>query len=997
MVTNKFPNEYIKPEFNLDYKPKYQIFSELMKRRINKVLLVSSYYDNFILEEDGRLSDQIFEEFHNLNLRTMPVITRVSTPRDALEALKTHSFDLVITMKRLGGDIDPFSFGQNIKKIQDIPVVLLLTNTPNVLSLPDKSKQQGIDRIFVWNGDSTVFVAIIKHLEDSFNVDHDTNVGLVRVIIVVEDSIRFYSLFLPVLYSELVKQTHRLITDGINDYHNLLQMRVRPKILLAENYEEAMCLYQKYKNYVIGVISDVRFTIEGKLDQEAGIKFIQDVKKSNPTLPCALQSSEPRNEAKAKVLNAFFINKKSRRLLKNLRTFMLRYLGFGVFKFRLEDGTIVGRARNIHELYEAISEVPGESLVYHGSHDHFSGWLMNRAEFSIAQKLKPVKVSEFDSSEELRKFLLNAINEILIEKTGGVVHDFSRDTFHPSIRFTRLRPGSLGGKGRGIAFLQFLLNAFLLADDLATEFSIRIPKTIVIGTDEFDGFMEDNEELYDIALSDASDDAIKTAFKNAHLRQGLKEDLSFILKTLTGPLSIRSSSLLEDSQYQPFAGVFETYMLPNNQNMEIRLNLLCCAIKLVYASSFLKRAKSYAEAIGGSIEESKMAVVIQQVVGKKRKNNLSYPSFSGVGTSYNYYPISYLEPSDRVAFLAIGLGKTIVDGGLSLRFCPKYPELNYHSVDQLLDNTQKSFFAIDLSSTAADIYEGEYSFLVKESVFDVEEEVLFEIADTYDYNDKTLKPGYTGEGTPVITFNKQLKYNKVPLAPLINKILALGEQAMGCSVEIEFAGNFQQDPSKPTTFYLLQIRPFTEMDDNTLEESKELERDKLVVYSSQASGNMVIKDIKDIVYVKPDNFDKLRTPEIVDQLDAFNKKLSDQNAPYVLLGFGRWGTFDRFLGIPVKWNNISSAKVIIEAGLPDFQIEHSQGSHFFQNITTANIGYLYTKFNSEEDLIDWDWLKQPNLMIDETEFVRHIRSNNSFYIRIDGKKRQGSIVKPSTL
>ncbi len=980
-------------ELALDYKPKYRVFHDLMTKRINKVLLVSSYYDNFILEEDGRLSDQIFEEFHNLNLRTLPSITRVASAKDALTLVKEKEFDLIITMRRLG-DVDAFSFGQEIKKVRNIPIILLLNNASNIPYLPDPTKRHGIDRIFLWNGDSTVFVAIIKHLEDKLNVAHDTEVGLVRVIIVVEDSIRHYSLFLPLIYSELMKQTHRLISAGINDFYNLLQMRARPKILLACTYEEAMDYYLKYQKYVIGVISDVRFPREGKIDDDAGIKFIREVKTNDLTLPTALQSRQLKNEERAKKLGAFFIYKKSQRLLQSLRKFMLRHLGFGDFVFQLADGSVVGRAKNLMELFHTISVVPNESLIYHGSHDHFSGWLMNRAEFAIAQKIKPVKVTDL-SEEELRQFLLESINAILVEKSGGVVHDWDRDSHHPAIRFTRLRPGSLGGKGRGIAFLQFLLNTFLLADNLALDVDIRIPKTFVIGTSEFDLFMEENDELYNIALSDLPDEDIKKSFLKAKVSKSLVDDLRFILKTLDGPISVRSSSLLEDSQYQPFAGIFETYFLPNNQDMNTRVGLLCDAIKLVFASSFLKRAKSYAESTDQSVEESKMAIVIQQVVGREHLNRLSYPSFSGVASSYNYYPISYMKPTDRIAFLAIGLGKTIVDGGIALRFCPKYPEISFYSThDQLLQNSQRDFFAIDLASTATDISEGENSFLVKASIIDADQEILSEVADTFDYNDQILRNGYMGEGAPVITFSNQLKYETFPITKTISRILELGEKAMGCSVEIEFAGNFQVISKKRTTFYLLQIRPFIEQDEILSEEVVSAPKSEMLAFSSQISGNCIIKDIQDIVFVKPESFDKMKTREMVSEINRINQSLRNQGAPYILLGFGRWGTFDRFLGIPVEWNHISGAQVIVETGLEDFQVEHSQGSHFFQNITTANIGYFFIKYNSKKDFIDWDWLTSQKDIVTETEYIRQIRTKKPFFVLIDGRKREGMIVKP---
>lgn len=993
-MTEHSPNTDLPEEFRLDYKPKYQVFHDLMLNRINKVLLVSSYYDNFILEEDGRLSDQIFEEFHNLNLRTLPVITRVATAAEALDLMKNEAFDLVITMRRLG-DMDPFSFGEKVKTIRKIPVILLLNNAADVPYLPDVLEGKGIDKIFLWNGDSTVFVAIIKYLEDQQNVAHDTKAGLVRVIIVVEDSLRYYSVFLPIIYSEIMKQTHRLISEGANDYHHLLQMRTRPKILLASTFEEAMSFYQEYKQYVIGVISDVRFPRGGHLDERAGLDLIKEIKLDNTTLPVALQSSNEENRIRAESLGVFFIYKHSRRLLITIRRFMLNYLGFGDFKFRLTDGTTVAKAKNVLELSHALSSVPDESLIYHGTHDHFSGWLMNRGEFDIAQKIKPRKVEEFKEPETLRNFLLSSVRSILTEKTGGVIHDFSKETYHPDIRFTRLRPGSLGGKGRGIAFLQFLLNSFLLEDELSQIFSIRIPKTVVIGTDEFDRFMEDNENLYEVALSDKEDKVIKHSFMKAKLDPSLIEDLKEILKSINGPLSIRSSSLLEDSQYQPFAGVFETYMLPNNQSLKTRVQLLCNAIKLVYASSFLKQAKSYAESTGQSVEESKMAVVIQQVVGRKRPNNLSYPCFSGVATSYNYYPISYMKPEDRIVFLALGLGKTIVDGGLTHRFCPQYPEVSFYSTqDQMLLNSQKKFFAIDLASKSTTFEKGEDSFLKKVSFFDAEPETLSRIADTYDYNDQIIKPGYHGDGTPLITFSNQLKYESYPFARLLTKILTLGEQTMGSSVEIEFAGNFQHTPTKQTTFYLLQIRPYTQYDVPLEEETKEPSSKDIVIKSSLASGNRIIQDIYDIVYVKPEVFDKLATRKMVPEIDRLNKKLKTEGVPYILIGFGRWGTFDTSLGIPVKWNNISGAQVIIETGLEDFQIEHSQGSHFFQNITTANIGYLFVNIKAKGDFIGWDWLSTQTV-VEETTYFRHIQVTKPFYVRIDGRKREGIILKPS--
>ncbi|MFW9779007.1 MAG: PEP/pyruvate-binding domain-containing protein [Candidatus Heimdallarchaeota archaeon] len=997
-------------DLGFEYRPKYKIFHELMKNRINRVLLVSSYYDSFLLEEDGRLSDQVFEEFHSLNLRTLPNITRAGSPDRALELLEEEEFDLVITMRRLGGGFNPFSFGKKVKNLNpNLPVVLLLTHTASLTSLAEYAEREeieyGIDDIFLWNGDSAVFVAIIKLLEDKLNVEHDTSYGLVRVIIIIEDNIKYFSLFLPLIYGEIMTHTHRLISEGLvlNDYYSLLAMRARPKILLAQTNEEAITYYQKYKQYVIGIISDVRFPKNGKLERQAGFNFIKKVKKTNPTLPIALQSSEKENAKLAEQLDVYFIYKKSPLLLKELRTFLIRYLGFGDFVFRLPDGTEVGRASNIMELYQVVSVVNEEALVYHGSNDHFSGWLMNRAEFDLALRLKPIKVTDFDTAQELRSYLLNALWPVVTEKTGAVVHTFSRETHHPDNRFTRLRPGSLGGKGRGVAFLQYLLNSFLILDKLAETFSIRIPKTFVIGTDEFDRFMA-SHRLYETIISNSmTDEEIKTEFLRAKLTKGLRDDLKFILRDLSGPLAVRSSSILEDSQYQPFAGIFHTYMIPNNpqnQNLRTRLRLLCNAIKLVYASTVLKEARSYTESMGYSIEEIRMAVVIQQVVGQRHEDDLSYPSFSGVASSLNYYTMgSYMNPEDRVAFLAVGMGKTIVDGEISFRFCPKYPQVSFYSTqNQLLANSQREFYAIDLSKQSKPVLTDEESFLVKKSIFDLDRFTLSQVADTYDYDNQMLRAGYNGEGAPVITFSKQLKYETLPLASLITKILQLGERAFGAPIEFEFAGNFQKIPNKPATFYMLQVRPLIEHQETTLLEQLEINtKDDLLVRSIQTSGNRIIADIQDLVYVVPERFNKLKTAEMVEEIRHFNELLAEEKKPYILIGPGRWGSLDSLLGIPVKWSDISGVQVLCEVGLKDFKVEHSQGSHFFQNIVTANIPYLYIHHGRQNVWIDWDWLANPALMISETEYIRQIRAETPFIVRVDGKTREGIITKPKRI
>ncbi len=977
--------------FYLEYKPKYKVYHELMAKRLTNVLLVSSIYDSFMLEEDGRLSDQIYEEFQNLNLRTLPRITRVSSAREALDLLQKKKYDLVITMRRVG-DMDAFSFGSAVKKIREIPVILLLNSVVEIKYLPGPENRGGVDRTFVWNGDSKIFVAIIKHLEDKLNADYDTKTGQVRVFIFVDDSVRFYSLLLPELYAEIMMQTHRLISEGTNDFQDLLKMKVRPKILLAETYEEAIEYYNKYNKYVMGIISDIEFTRKGELDKSAGFSFTAKIQKDWPNMPIILLSSKDSYRKKAMKNNCYFIHKRSHGMLWDIRKWLLDYVGFGDFIFKLPNGKQIGKARDVIDFHKKIAKVPIDSLIYHGTNDHFSNWLIARGEFEIAQILKPRKVSEFFRGE-LRDFLRNTINEIVLEKTRGIINDFSRNNYHPETLFLRLRPGSLGGKGRGIAFLMFLLNTFLSPKEFE-KVSIEIPKTIVIGTDEFDKFMANNN-LYDFALSEASDQIIKDKFVAAKLSSKLKDDLKFLLKKLKGPLAVRSSSLFEDSAYQPFAGIFKTYMIPNiGPNNARRLEQLFTAIKLVYASPFLKIAKSYADSIGQTVEESKMAVVIQNVVGHEH-NNRFYPDFSGTATSYNYYPLGdNMKPEDRIAHIALGLGKIIVDGGAVLHFCPKYPKTNFYSTpDILLNQSQREFYAIDMTKEEFD-FSTDDPFLIQLD-FDaaIQDKTLTKIADTYDFNNKMLRSGYFGEGSPVITFNKQLKLETLPLSDIITRILSLGEQAMGCSIEVEFAGNFSQKSDEKDKIYLLQIRPFLRQEAQLLEDSEPVEIEQIFVYSNQVSGNMVRKDIQNIVYVKQESFNKMNTLDIVQELDKINANLVKNNIPYILIGFGRWGTADRFLGIPAKWNNLSGAKIIIEAELANFQVDFSQGSHFFQNIITSNIGYFHLKHNLQDHKIDWSWLEKQKV-ITETKYLKHVQVKSPLIIRIDAQKREGYIIKP---
>ena len=984
--------------YQLEYRPKYQNYRYMMQNRINSILLVSSTYDSFIIEEDARLSDQIFEEFHNLNLRTLPHIFRATSVTRALELLQDRQFDLVITMRRLG-EINPMKFAEQVKEIQEIPVVLLLNNSSELQYLPARVLANSqIDHTFVWNGNSTVFVAIIKLLEDRMNLDADIEIGDVRVIIVVEDSIRFYSLYLPVLYSEIMLQTQRLISEGANDYLSLLQMRSRPKILLARNYEEAWEAYQQYQDHLLGIISDIRFPKDGELIEDAGFNLIEKIRRASPTLPVMLQSSKEDNRTRSEELKSFFVNKNSHSLLQELRTFMMEYMGFGCFTFRLPDDTIVGMADTLFELYQELDKIPLESFVYHAQNDHFSGWMAARGEFSVARQLKPHQVSEYENKEDLRQLILASVEDILQERMGIII-DFDRENYHPHSRFIRLRPGSLGGKGRGLAFLLFLRSSF--AEGFRSEFpdvDIQVPKTVVIGTDAFDQFMQENN-LYDYVAERHTDLEIKERFYQARIADELWEDLRYIYGDKTNPLAVRSSNIFEDSLFQPFAGVFATYMLPNSHgDPEVRLRQLVSAIKMVYASTYLELARSYAETLGISLGESRMAVVIQEVVGE-RQGERFYPTFSGTAASYNYYPLGkHLQPEDRIAFTALGLGKTVVQGGLSRRFSPKRPEVNiYGSVEEEISSSQNSFYAIELvQQEVIDLEKGEANFLVNCSLKDaMEDGTLAEIADTYDPDSRRLNSGFWDQkaGAPVITFNRQLKYNTFPLAGIINRVLQIGEEAMGCPVEVEFAGVIPRQKGVLPSFRLLQLRPFLEHEDSLLTEDEDIPEERLLVSSSVVSGHRSIEDICDIVFVKPEDFDLTKTVEMVEEIKKLNRMLVEENKPYILIGPGRWGTCERHLGIPVIWSDINGARVIMEVDLEDFQVDHSQGSHFFHNISSAGIPYFYIQFNDESDFLDWEWL-QSQTPRTETTFFRHVSTEKPLTVIANGKQRSGKVVKP---
>lgn len=987
------PSNTPESEFQHDYQSRFSTYYDLMRFSVNEILLVSSLYDNFILEEDGKISEEMFTAYRKLNLSSLPPrITRVSTGADAINLVKMRKFDLIITMRRLT-DIDPFEFGRKVKSINpEYPVILLLTSFADIIGI-DTSRKSSIDKIFVFSGNSDIILAIIKIVEDMINIDHDIEHGQVRAIIVIEDTIQYYSLFLPLIYRELIKQSWKLMEEGVNIEHRALRRKVRPKILLAQTYEEAIELYDKYKDYLLGIISDVGFPRNGEKDFNAGFDIIKYVREEKEYLPILIQSSDPGNYEKAKFFNAEFVHKNTPDYLRKFRKFMKDFMLLGDFKFRNENQEIIAQAGNLAEFEKILKSVPDESIKFHGSKNHFSNWLYARGEFAIANKLAAYRISDFQDLEETRKFLLKSIRVVRKEKRIGVINEFSREDFDFSIPFVRIGNGSLGGKGRGLAFIYSLLTSSNFSD-LYPNIEINIPETIVIATDLFDLFLDEND-LYGEILPEVDDDEIINSFLNAKLPLELEKDLEIIIERTYSPLAIRSSSLLEDSQFLPFAGIYQTYFLSNDQEDTItRLKYLKQAIKLVYASAFTNLAKSYIKSVGQRIEVEKMGVIIQKVVGKAHENRF-YPDFSGVAESYNYYPVNRIQPEDGVAQIAVGLGETIVSGKKVLSFCPKYPKIlpQMSTPEDALKNSQNEFIALKLGHKEIDLKMGEYATLENFQMETAKADgTLKWIGSTFDTQNNRIVNNVNITGPLIISFPFILQYERFPLSDILMKILSIGKKSFGSSVEIEFAVNLDLEANNHE-FSLLQIRPLA-IKENHFKGVIEKNINKSVIYTNNAMGNGIYTNIRNIIFVKPENFDNNKTFEIKEEIHKLNEKMEIDDSEYILIGPGRWGTRDRFLGIPVRWNDIHYAKLIIEMGMKDFQVDPSQGMHFFTNITTTGTGYFSISYpDNEENFIDWGWLNLQSAAYDSFH-IKHILLDSPITILIDGKKGKGCVLKP---
>src|SRR5580658_6608638 len=986
----------------LDAEARLEGFDNLMPFKVQNILLVSSLYDSFILREDGRLNELLIDESLELNLRQIPEITHVSSCAEALELVSSQpQFNLIVTNLAVG-DMDAAQLARKVKQAGlDVPVVVLAYDDREIKNFVARNPVTEIERIFLWQGNARILIAIVKYIEDKRNVLHDTRAIGVPVLLVVEDNIRYYSSFLPVIYTELIKQSRRVIQEGINVAHKLVRMQARPRILLSSNFEDAASLVQEYRNYLFGVVSDVEFPWEGKLSPEAGFELAHMVKSLVPDAPVVLQTSRTEFRPRAHAEGYSFLRKRSPTLLKDLRQILTEQFGFGDFVFRLPDASEVGRAKDMNELEEQLQTVPAESIVFHSQSNHFSHWLMARTEFALAAKLRPRKVSDFASPEHLRRDLIESINDYRREQSEVLIGDFRADTFKPSeSSFLRIGSGSLGGKARGLAFVRHLLRKSRITRRFPGV-RISVPPAVVLATDVFDQFLAEND-LLDFALHCEDDAEIYRKFLAAPLSAELNEDLKSFLAEVTHPLAVRSSSLLEDSQYQPFTGVYETFMLGNQQaDPEARLVALSEAIRRVYASTFSRHAKAYVRATPYRLEEEKMAVILQQVVGTQYDARF-YPDFSGVVRSHNFYPVPPMTFEDGVAAVALGLGRAVVDGGKCLTFCPRYPRnlVQFSSVEDILANSQTEFWALELDGASdgrpGHWHEKRFSLAAAES-----DGTLRAVASTYSRDNNAIYDGVSRAGARIVTFAPMLKHGTFPLADILHVLVRAGEDALGHPVEIEFAVRLPQqaDPvdghatDQAAEFGFLQIRPLTlarYSEDLALDD---VQPEQLICQSSKVLGNGRIEGLHDVIVVDSQRFERSRSQEVAEAVAQFNHRLGAEHRPYLLIGVGRWGSNEPWLGIPVEWDEISGARVIVEAGFHDFRVTPSQGSHFFQNLTAFQVGYFTVNPDAGEGSVDWQWLmKQP--AVEEQGCVRRLRFAEPIRVVMNSRTSQGVIFKP---
>ncbi len=963
------------------------LYHDLMPFKVKEILLISNLYNAYIIENEGRFSEYVLGEYYQMNLTSMPRITGVTTEYEAVEQLRVKHFDLIIMM--VGVDKNtPICLSEKLKRLFPyIPIYSLLNNNNDIVLYKNI---KSIDSIFVWNGDSRMFFGMIKLLEDKINVENDTKIGLSRVILLIEDSPKYYSRYLPILYSIVLEQTKRIIDDVSSDeLYRVLKLRARPKILLATNYEEAVGIANKYKDFLLCLITDMKFEKEGKMNSLAGEEIIKYLRTGIKDLPIILQSSEPENEKKAFELLATFIDKNSENLAEDFKSFITHYLGFGNFVYKNSEGTAIAIAKSVKEFENLLKTIPDESLIYHAKRNHFSLWLMARGEIQVAKIISPLKIEDFESPHKIRKYVLEIIQKFRNEQNKGKVVPFEESAILDESNIVSIAPGSLGGKGRGLAFVNSLIYNFDFKSILP-EINIRTPITSVIGTDEFEYFMEHNKLRDEIINNEHDYQKIKELFISSHLTETTIKRLKSIIRLITKPLAVRSSGLFEDSLMQPFAGIFETYLLPNNHpDPKVRLEQLMSAIKLVYASVYSKTARSYIEAINYKIEEERMAVIIQEVVGNQYEDTF-YPHISGVAQSYNYYPFAHMKPDEGFAIAAVGLGKFVVEGEKAFRFSPLYPNLEINSPKDQLKNSQLHFYAVNLNNKDVNLLEGEDAGLITLDI-DVAEKhgTLNHCASVYDIDNERIQPGLSMAGPRIINFADLLKYNYIPFANTIEAVLDIVKEAMGSPVEVEFAVDLTKDADNKATFYLLQIKPLLGAIEDYNINLEEINKNEILLYTDKGMGNGLINDIRDVIYIDREKFDKGKTMEMVNEIEKLNEEMRKSNKKYILIGAGRWGTRDRWIGIPVTWPQISNAKIIVETSFEDFPLEASSGSHFFHNVTSMNVGYFTVQQEYSDNIIAWDVLDKqtPISHSPQSTYFKHVAFNKPLTIRMDGRKR----------
>lgn len=970
-------------------------FQNLMQRRIYNVLLVASPYDSFMMEEDGRVEEQLYFEYTSLNLSSPPRVKEVSSYKDAYSELEIKNYDLIIAMP--GVDIgETFREAKKMDELYpNVPFIVLTPFSREVSRRLANEDFSGVDYVFSWLGNVDLLLAIIKLMEDKMNADNDIlEVGL-QTIILVEDSVRFYSSVLPHLYKFLLKQSLIFSTEALNEHEQMLRMRGRPKVMLARNYEEALELYEKYNNRILGIISDVSFSKKGIKDKTAGIELAKEIKKRDPYIPIILESSESENIRYAEELGASFIDKNSKKFPVDLGNAITNNFGFGAFVIKdPKTGEEVMRINNLKEFQNNVFKIPPESLLYHASRNDISRWLYSRAMFPIAEIIQAHRFRDIDKAPEVKQFFFDLIVKYRKMKNRGVVAIFKKDRFDYYSNFARIGQGSLGGKGRGLAFIDSIIKKNPICDNF-NGVSLQIPRTIVLCTDIFDDFMEENN-LYPCALSDIPDEEILHNFLEANLPRYLKEDFFALFEVVNKPLAVRSSSLLEDSHYQPFAGIYSTYMIPHLDDKYEMLRLLENAIKGVYASVFFADSKAYMTATSNLIDQEKMAIIIQEVVGKEYDTKY-YPSFSGVGRSLNYYPINDEHPKDGVAEIAVGLGKYIVDGGLSLRFSPKHPNkvLQTSTLDLALRDTQTQFYALDMNDIDGNFSVNDGDNILKLRIQDAAANgSLKYMVSTFDPADQIIRDSDYGFGRKVVTFANVLQHNVFPLADVVDFMLQQGEKEMQRPVEIEFAGNIDITEEGKGAIYWLQIRPIVDRKEMLDEKIMETSVSELILKTHSALGHGTMDNVKDIVYIKPECFSMFNNPMIAREIEKINRQFVSREEGYILIGPGRWGSSDPALGIPVKWPHISAARLIAEVSLPNNRIEPSQGTHFFQNLTSFGVGYFTINNQSGENIYDADFLENCPASY-ESDNIRIVHFEEQLTIGINGRTGLGIVVKPN--